>query len=122
MRKLFLAASALAGAFFAINGVSVGHSPSFDPGSALCTNPQLEGATQKMISGMSWPLGGGKIQLLKAYNYRDNPVFKPDNTDPDMRPCKVSLLTDRGEFGFVYGTKQIDGDWYILGQISDPAD
>jgi hypothetical protein len=76
----------------------------------------------RVASGMNWPLGGPPIKILKFYNYRGNPDLGavPAPLTDTKNPCKVNVITDRGEFGFTYGWKVIDGDTFVVGQLGDP--
>jgi hypothetical protein len=40
----------------------------------------------------------------------------------DRHEKSLNIVTDRGEFGFSYGWKLIDGDTFVTGQLGDPEE
>jgi hypothetical protein len=89
-----------------------------------CANALVVETVQRMAAGMSWPLGGPTIKIFKFYNYRVNPSIGAEPTlfTDTKSPCKVNMITDRGEFGFTYGWKLVDAEVFVMGQIGAPDD
>ena len=87
-----------------------------------CGSRTVIETVQRMASGMNWPLGGPTVKVFRFYNYRGNPNLgeAPTSLTDTRNPCKVNILTDRGEFGFTYGWKLVDGDIFVMGQLGDP--
>jgi hypothetical protein len=77
---------------------------------------------QRIASSMNWPMGGPRAKIFKFYSYRGNPDLgkAPASWTDTKSPCKVNIITDRGEFGFTYGWKLIEGDTFVTGQPGDP--
>jgi hypothetical protein len=90
-----------------------------DPLTIPCTSTSSIETMQRIVQRMKWPLGGDTIKVLKFYNFHANPNYgKPPSPLTDTAsPCAVSTVTDRGEFGFTYRWKRIDGDLFMLVQI-----
>ncbi|HLB97834.1 MAG TPA: hypothetical protein VJK90_09245 [Acetobacteraceae bacterium] len=75
------------------------------------------------IASMTWPLSSVPIRVLDMMKFRQNPdrghFVGPVLHDSSL-PCKVNIVTQRGEFGFVYGYKAIEGKVYLVGNLADP--
>ena len=57
------------------------------------------------IESRTWPLSSVPIRVLNMMKFRQNPdrghFVGPVLHDVSL-PCKVNIVTQRGEFGFVY--------------------
>jgi len=103
---------------------------SFDPATVTCDNTSLTNQAKGLIESSTSPLLG-RVSILKATNFRQNPSFgkqergftqygkmSPKEIREDMlgdrkHQCAADLITSRGEMTMYYGWKTIDGSIYI---------
>ena len=106
------------------------HGTTFDPVTAKCDNGGLTSQAKGLIDGGSSPLFG-KVSILKAINYRQNPAYgqsakgftqhggmSQKGIQEEMfvdrkHQCAADVITSRGEMTMYYGWKTIDGSVYI---------
>ena len=99
--------------------------PPYVPEVLTCTSRTITGTLKAILDkGMDLPLGAGHLTVLKQSDYRPNPDLgaAPAFLVDTKSLCKVNILTSRGEFGFTYGWKIIEGEVYVMGQIGEPDD
>ena len=90
-----------------------------------CTSDYITRGLKHMLDNrVTLPFGAGNLKVFKQFEYRPNPAFgKSAAFMVDTKsPCKVNIMTSRGELGFTYGWKVIDGEVYMTGQIDEPDD
>lgn len=85
-----------------------------------CTSSRVTSAIKGTVEGTN--MLGWKPKVFELYDYRSNPDLggKPEFMTDVVSPCKVTLMTDRGEIGFSYRWKIIDGKGFLLGQLGEP--
>jgi hypothetical protein len=107
--------------------LGVGNQSPIPATSLQCNSPGNRDYIFRMIWSMKWPLGSENIKLFDVYNMRPNPAFGMQQSAVAQlvdvsNPCKATILTDRGDFGFTFGWKTVNNKTYILGQLGDPSD